>query len=151
MDLPVIETTLRGRQLLSDPRLTHGVAFTREERQAFGLVGLLPPAVLTLDLQAARAYQQFSAQPGNLAKSVFLTLLRERIEVLYFRLLQDHLAEMLPIVYTPTVGEAIQHFSAQFRGTRGVYLSVDHLGDIDASLRATDLGPEDVDVIVATD
>ena len=151
MDLPVIETTLRGRQLLSDPRLTHGVAFTREERQAFGLVGLLPPAVLTLDLQAARAYQQFSAQPGNLAKSVFLTLLRERIEVLYFRLLQDHLAEMLPIVYTPTVGEAIQHFSAQFRGIRGVYLSVDHLGDIDASLRATDLGPEDVDVIVATD
>ncbi len=151
MDLPVIETTLRGRQLLSDPRLTHGVAFTREERQAFGLVGLLPPAVLTLDLQAARAYQQFSAQPGNLAKSVFLTLLRERIEVLYFRLLQDHLAEMLPIVYTPTVGEAIQHFSAQFRGTRGVYLSVDHLGDIDASLRASDLGPEDVDVIVATD
>jgi malate dehydrogenase (oxaloacetate-decarboxylating) len=145
------ETTLRGRQLLSDPRLSHGVAFTEEERRAFGLVGLLPPAVLTLDVQVARAYQQFSAQNGDLAKNVFLTLLHERIEVLYFRLLQDHLAEMLPIVYTPTVGEAIRNFSAEFRGTRGVYLSVDAPGDIEASLRATGLGPDDVDVIVATD
>jgi malate dehydrogenase (oxaloacetate-decarboxylating) len=151
MDPAAIETSLRGRQLLSDPRLTHGVAFTREEREVFGLVGLLPPAVLTLDVQAARAYQQFSAQQGDLAKSVFLTLLHERIEVLYFRLLQDHLAEMLPIVYTPTVGEAIQHFSAEFRGTRGVYLSVDRPEDIERSLRATGLGPDDVDVIVATD
>ena len=151
MDPPAIETRLRGRQLLSDPHLTHGVAFTREERQAFGLVGLLPPAVLTLDVQAARAYQQFSAQESDLAKSVFLTLLHERIEVLYFRLLQEHLAEMLPIVYTPTVGEAIRRFSAEFRGTRGVYLSVDHADDIEASLRATGLGPDDVDVIVATD
>ena len=151
MDPRAIETTLRGRQLLSDPRLTRGVAFTAEDRRAFGLVGLLPPAVLSLDVQAARAYEQFSAQQGDLAKSVFLTLLRERIEVLYFRLLADHLAEMLPIVYTPTVGEAIRHFSAEFRGTRGVYLSVDHVDDVAASLRATDLGPDDVDVIVATD
>jgi len=151
MEPHVIETKLRGRQLLSDPRLSHGVAFTREERQAFGLVGLLPPAVLTLDLQAARAYQQFSAQSGDLAKNVYLTLLRERNEVLYFRLLQDHLGEMLPIVYTPTVGEAIQHFSSEFRGTRGVYLSVDAVDDVEASLRATDLGPDDVDIVVATD
>jgi len=146
-----METRLRGRQLLADPRLTHGVAFTEEERHAFGLVGLLPPAVLSLEEQTARAYAQFSAQQGNLAKNVFLTLLHERVEVLYFRLLQDHLAEMLPIVYTPTVGEAIQHFSAEFRGTRGVYLSVDHPDDIDASLRAPGLGPDDVDLIVATD
>ncbi len=151
MDLSVIETKLRGRQLLSDPRVSHGVAFTREERQAFGLVGLLPPAVLTLDVQAARAYKQFSAHPGSLAKSVYLNLLRERNEVLYFRLLQDHLAEMLPIVYTPTVGEAIQRFSTEFRGTRGVYLSVDDVGDVEASFRSTDLGPGDVDVVVATD
>ncbi len=151
VDPQAIETRLRGRQLLSDPRLTHGVAFTPEERQAFGLVGLLPPAVLSLDVQAARAYQQFSVQQGDLAKSVFLTLLRERIEVLYFRLLQDHLTEMLPIVYTPTVGEAIEHFSAEFRGARGVYLSVDHIGDIETSLRASGLGPDDVDIIVATD
>src|SRR5580704_5697031 len=113
---PAVETALRGRQLLAEPRLTHGVAFTDEERQAFGLVGLLPPAVLSLDEQAARAYAQFLAQRGDLAKNVFLALLHERIEVLYFRLLQDHLAEMLPIVYTPTVGEAIQNFSAEFRG-----------------------------------
>ncbi len=148
---PAVETRLRGRQLLSDFRLTHGVAFTREERQTFGLIGLLPPAVLTLDEQASRAYAQFSAQEGDLAKNVFLTLLHERVEVLYFRLLRDHLAEMLPIVYTPTVGEAIQHFSGEFRGTRGVYLSVDHPDDIETSLRASDLGPDDIDLIVATD
>ena len=148
---PAVETRLRGRQLLSDSRLTHGVAFTREERQTFGLVGLLPPAVLTLDEQALRAYAQFSAQEGDLAKNVFLTLLHERVEVLYFRLLRDHLAEMLPIVYTPTVGEAIQHFSGEFRGTRGVYLSVDHPDDIETSLRASDLNPDDIDLIVATD
>ena len=148
---PAVETPLRGRQLLAEPRLTHGVAFTEEERQAFGLVGLLPPAVLTLDEQAARAYAQFLAQRGDLAKNVFLALLHERIEVLYFRLLQDHLAEMLPIVYTPTVGEAIQNFSAEFRGTRGVYLSVNRPGHIEASLRASGLGPHDVDLIVATD
>ena len=148
---PAVETELRGRQLLADPRLTHGVAFTEEERQAFGLVGLLPPAVLSLDEQAARAYAQFSAQQGDLAKNVFLTLLHERVEVLYFRLLQDHLSEMLPIVYTPTVGEVIQHFSAEFRGTRGVYLSVDHPDAVEASLRASGLGPDDVDLVVATD
>ena len=148
---PAVETSLRGRQLLSDSRLTHGVAFTREERQTFGLVGLLPPGVLTLDEQALRAYAQYSAQEGDLAKNVFLTLLHERVEVLYFRLLRDHLAEMLPIVYTPTVGEAIQHFSGEFRGTRGVYLSVDHPDDIETSLRASDLSPDDIDLIVATD
>ncbi|MGO9343641.1 MAG: NAD-dependent malic enzyme [Acidimicrobiales bacterium] len=148
---PAVETKLRGRQLLSDPRLTHGVAFTREEREAFGLVGLLPPAVLTLDEQVSRAYAQFLAQQGDLAKNIFLALLHERVEVLYFRLLRDHLAEMLPIVYTPTVGEAIQQFSEEFRGTRGVYLSVDHPDDIEISLRASDLGPDDIDLIVATD
>ena len=148
---PAVETRLRGRQLLSDSRLTHGVAFTREEQQTFGLVGLLPPSILTLDEQALRAYAQFSAQEGDLAKNVFLTLLHERVEVLYFRLLRDHLAEMLPIVYTPTVGEAIQHFSGEFRGTRGVYLSVDHPDDIETSLLASDLSPDDIDLIVATD
>ena len=68
---PAVETRLRGRQLLSDSRLTHGVAFTLEERQTFGLVGLLPPAILNLDEQALRAYAQFSAQKGNLAEERF--------------------------------------------------------------------------------
>lgn len=146
-----IPTPLRGRQLLADPRLTHGVAFTRAEREAFGLVGLLPPTVLTLEEQVARAYAQYAAQPTNLAKHVFLGLLHERIEVLYFRLLQDHLAEMLPIVYTPTVGEAIEHFSGEFRGTRGIYLSVDQPGDVERALASSGLGPDDVDLVVATD
>ncbi len=146
-----VPTRLRGRQLLADPRLTRGVAFTHEERRTFGLVGLLPPAVLTLAEQAARAYEQFLAQPTDLAKHVYLALLHERNEVLYHRLLQDHLQEMLPIVYTPTVGQAIERFSGEFRGRRGVYLSVERPEDIDASLAATGLGSGDVDLIVATD
>lgn len=146
-----VDTMLRGRQLLADPRLTRGVAFTGEERRAFGLVGLLPPAVLTLEEQAARAYEQFCAQPTDLAKHVFLALLQARIEVLFYRLLQDHLEEMLPIVYTPTVGEAIERFSGEFRGTRGIYLSVDRPHDIEPALLAGGVGPDDVDLVVATD
>ena len=149
--LQPVPTRLRGRQLLADPRLSRGVAFTHQERSVFGLTGLLPPAVLTLQEQADRAYEQYLAQPTDLAKHVFLALLHARIEVLFHRLLQDHLEEMLPIVYTPTVGEAIQRFSSEFRGTRGVYLSVDHPDEIEDGLLATGLGPDDVDLVVATD
>ncbi len=146
-----IETDLRGRQLLADARINRGVAFDHEERAALGLTGLLPPGVLGLEGQAVRAYTQFKSQGSALAKNVFLSLLHDRNEVLFYRLLQDHLAEMLPIVYTPTVGEAIENFSGEFRGWRGVYLSVDRPAEIEASLQATGLGPEDVDLIVATD
>jgi malate dehydrogenase (oxaloacetate-decarboxylating) len=146
-----LEITLRGRRVLGDPRLNRGTAFTLAERRALGLVGLLPPQVTTLDQQAERAYAQFRRQAGDLGKNVFLSLLQDRNEVLFFRLLQDRLAEMLPIVYTPTVGEAIRNYSGEFRRPRGVYLSVDHAGELESSLRATEFGPDDVDLVVATD
>jgi len=147
----ILETNLRGRQLLASPRFTRGVAFTLAERQALDLVGLLPPAVLSIDEQVARAYKQFRSQPTDLAKHVFLVLLQARIEVLYFRLVQDHLEEMLPIIYTPTVGDAIQRFSGEFRGTRGVYLSVDQPEDVERALAAGSPDHDDIDLIVATD
>jgi len=146
-----LEIAVRGRRVLGDPRLNRGTAFTLAERRALGLIGLLPPQVTTLDQQAERAYAQFRRQAGDLGKNVFLSLLQDRNEVLFFRLLQDHLAEMLPIVYTPTVGEAIRNYSGEFRRPRGVYLSVDHPDEIESSLRATELGPDDVDLVVATD
>lgn len=146
-----LETTARGHAVLADPRLNRGTAFTQEQRRALDLVGLLPPQVLTQGQQAARAYTQYRAQPNELAKNVYLTALHDRNEVLFYRLLSDHLPEMLPIVYTPTVGPAIERYSYEYRRPRGIYLSVEAPGDIERSLRASGLGPGDVDLIVATD
>jgi malate dehydrogenase (oxaloacetate-decarboxylating) len=144
-------TTLRGRAVLADPRINKGTAFTMEEREALGLVGMLPHRVLTLSEQARRVYAQYRAQPTALAKQVALNELRDRNEVLFYRLLSDHLRELLPIIYTPTVGEAIEHYSHQYRRPRGVYLSADQPEAIERSLAGAELGPEDVDLIVATD
>ena len=104
----VWETSRRGYSVFSDPRLNKGTAFTDSERAALGLTGLLPSRVLTLDQQAERAYRQCSHQPSALDKNIYLTALHDRNEVLYYRVLTDHLSELLPIVYTPTIGEAIQ-------------------------------------------
>lgn len=144
-------TRLRGRHVLSDPRVNKGTAFSDEEREALGLAGLVPPAHLTLDQQAARVYGQYRDLPSNLAKNVMLGEVRDRNEVLYYRLLADHLTEMLPIIYTPTVGEAIERYSQEYRRPRGVYLSVDHPERIEEALLDTCLRPGDVDLIVATD
>jgi malate dehydrogenase (oxaloacetate-decarboxylating) len=144
-------TTLRGRAVLADPRINKGTAFTVEEREALGLVGVLPPRVLTLEQQARRAYAQYCSQPTALAKQVALNDLRDRNEVLFYRLLSEHLRELLPIIYTPTVGEAIEQYSHEYRRPRGVYLSADQPEAIERSLASAGLGPEDVDLIIATD
>jgi malate dehydrogenase (oxaloacetate-decarboxylating) len=144
-------TKLRGRQILSDPRLNRGTAFSYAERHALGITGLVPPAHVTLEQQVARVYAQYQRQPGDLAKNVLLTEIHDRNEVLFYRLLITHLTEMLPIVYTPTISQAIKHYSHEYRRPRGVYLSVDHPGLIEESLRATGLEREELDLIVATD
>ncbi|MFG2635973.1 NAD-dependent malic enzyme [Streptomyces sp. NPDC048362] len=146
-----LKTTARGRAVLGDPRLNRGTAFTEAERRALDLVGLIPSRVLSQDEQARRAYAQYREQAGDLAKSVNLTNLHDRNEVLFYRLVADHLEEMLPIVYTPTVGTAIERYSFEYRRPRGIYLSVDAPDDIERSLRAGGLGADDVDLIVATD
>jgi len=144
-------TTLRGRQVLADPRINKGTAFDDRERSDLGLTGLIPPGHFTLDDQVARVYEQYQRQPHDLARNVTLTALHDRNEVLFYRLLTDHLGEMLPIVYTPTVGQAIERYSHEYRRPRGIYLSVDHPELIEASLLASGLGPGDVDLVVATD
>jgi len=145
------ETALRGWGVFAEPRINKGTAFSPSERAALGLIGLMPGRVFTLDEQAARSYAQYQEQPSDLLKNVFLTALHDRNEVLFFRLLADHLREMLAIVYTPTVGEAIERYSHEYRRPRGVFLSVDAPELIETSFRALDLGPDDVDLIVATD
>src|SRR6266511_4412433 len=148
---PLLRVRARGTSVLATPILNRGTAFTLEERRALGLVGLLPEGVSTIDGQVRRVYAQFQRQPDALARNVYLANLRDRNEVLFYRLLSDHLAEMLPIVYTPTVGKAIERFSHEYRRPRGVYLSVDHPEDVEVSFRNYGLGGDAVDLIVATD
>ena len=135
-------TTLRGRQVLADPRINKGTAFGDGERHDLGLTGLIPAAHFTLEDQVARVYEQYRRQPDDLARNVTLNALHDRNEVLFYRLLTDHLSEMVPVIYTPTVGLAIKHYSHEYRRPRGIYLSVDHPELIEASLLACDLGPE---------
>ncbi|EJR14214.1 oxaloacetate-decarboxylating malate dehydrogenase [Bacillus paranthracis] len=146
-----LETTLRGVEVLSTPLLNKGVAFTQEEREELGLKGLLPPAVLTLEEQARRAYEQFCSQPDDLLKNVYLTALHDRNEVLFYRLLTDHLREMLPIVYTPTVGVAIQRYSHEYRKPRGVYLSINDPSGIEEAFANIGATAENIDLVVVTD
>lgn len=141
----------RGAAVLATPTINRGTAFTYEQRRELGLTGLLPSGVSTLDSQLRRTYAQYGAQGTDLAKWVYLTNLRNRNEVLFYKLLAEHIEEMLPIVYTPTVGLAIERFSNEFRRSRGVYLSIDHPEDVETALRNTGLGAEDIDLLVATD
>ena len=137
--------------MLGRPTINRGTAFTLEEREALGLTGLLPTGVSTLEGQLRRVYAQYPEQANDLRKWVYLANLRDRNEVLFYRLLTEHISEMLPVVYTPTVGLAIERFSQEFRRTRGIYLSVDHPEDVETALRNTGLGPDDIDLLVATD
>jgi malate dehydrogenase (oxaloacetate-decarboxylating) len=147
----VARVRLRGRSVLASALLNRGTAFTPAQREALGLTGLLPDAVSTMEVQLARVYAQYQRERGDLAKNLYLANLRDRNEVLFYRLLTEHIAEMLPVVYTPTVGTAIERYSLEYGRPRGVYLSVDHPGQIETAFRNYGLGPQDVDLIVATD
>jgi len=138
-------------EVLQDPIRDRGTAFTEAERDALGLTGRLPSAVLTLDQQAQRAYQQMQRQVDDLAKNVYMEQLHDRNEVLYYRVLADHLTELLPVVYDPVIGDAIERYSHEYRRPRGLYLSIDKPDDMDKAFGSLGLGPEDVDLIVCSD
>lgn len=139
----------RGQALLSNALLNKGTAFTEEERDALGLRGLLPPRVFTLEEQVARAYTNFQHQPEPLDKYVFLTLLQNRNETLFYKLLETHPEEMIPIIYTPTVGQACLDYGVIFRRPRGMFISIRERGRIAEILRHW---PQtDVRMIVVTD
>jgi len=145
------EISARGFDVLHNPRINKGTAFTLEERRALRLTGLLPPAVLTIEQQAERAYELFTMQSADLAKNTFLTAMQDRNETLFFHLLAAHVVEMLPIIYTPTVGLAIQQYSHQYRRPQGIFLSIDRPDEIEEALLSAEAGADDVDLIVATD
>ncbi|WP_040160124.1 NAD-dependent malic enzyme [Mobilicoccus massiliensis] len=141
----------RGREVLKQPIVNRGTAFTRAERKELGLVGLQPVGVVDIDGQMRRVYEQYRAQPDPLSKNLFLSAMRDRNETLFYRLLAEHLEEMLPIVYTPTIGEAIQKFSHWYMRPSGVFLSIDYPDDIEEAFTNYGLGSEEVDLIVVTD
>ena len=126
-----------------------GTAFTETERVVFGLQGLLPPQIETLDQQVVRAYHAFQRKSDDLERHIFLRALQDTNEVLFFRLLLDHIEEMTPVVYTPVVALACEHFSHIYRRPRGLFVSYPLRDDIPALLR--NRPNAEVDVIVATD
>lgn len=139
----------RGEALKEDPILNKGTCFTREEREEFGLLGLLPPGVSTHAEQAARAYGNYLQAGDDVHRYLFLASLQDRNETLFYQLLLAHLEEMTPIVYTPTVGKVCEQFSHIYRRPRGVYVSSNDRGRIAELLR--NAPHEDCRVIVATD
>jgi malate dehydrogenase (oxaloacetate-decarboxylating) len=140
-----------GVAVLRDPIRNRGTAFTEAQRAQLGLAGLLPPGVQTLEQQAVRAYAQYVGQPTPLAQNTFLEALRDRNETLYYKLLVDHLSEMLPVVYDPVVGQAIERYSHEYQRPRGVYLSVDDPDGVQVAFANLGRGAEDVDLLVVTD
>ncbi|MFD4704958.1 NAD-dependent malic enzyme, partial [Gottfriedia sp. NPDC058432] len=147
----VIITTIKGKEVLTNPFLNKGTAFTKEEREELGLEGLLPPQVITLDEQVNRVYEQYSLRTTNLFKNGLLYDLYNRNVVLFYRLLKDHLAEMLPIIYTPTVGDAIQSYSHRYRRPDGLYLSIDNPEGIEKAFNNLGKPKNGIDLIVVTD
>lgn len=146
-----VRIAARGRDVLMNPMTNFGTTFTIEERSALGLRGLLPPSLLTIHAQMKRLYGQFRQQPTNLAKYLFLSTLQDRNEILFYSLLSEHIEEMMPIIYTPTIGQAIEEYSHWYARPRGVYLDIDHPEVIEESLRNYGLDADDVDLIVVTD
>ncbi len=144
-----ISTTIKGKALLLDSFTNKGTAFTEREREDLDLHGLLPPAICTIEQQLERVYENFLAKPTPLEKFVYLTSLHDRNETLFFRLVHERIDEMMPIVYTPVVGEACQKYSHIYRRGRGLYVSYDQRDRIEKVLaNYHTLSPS---VIVVTD
>ncbi|NCD19427.1 MAG: NAD-dependent malic enzyme [Actinobacteria bacterium] len=141
--------TRRGHDILHDPLLNHGTAHTREERDRLGLRGLLPHQVIPQEVQEARVLENFHAAPTDLARYTILTNLQDRNESLFYRVVTDNIETMMPIIYTPTVGQACQEFSHLFRRSRGMYITIGDRGEV-ADLLAN-WPHDDVRVIVVTD
>ncbi|MFH0727977.1 MAG: NAD-dependent malic enzyme [Pseudomonadota bacterium] len=124
---------LSGHDLMNDPILNKGTAFTHEERDAFHLTGLIPPAVKTFEEQLMRLYRGYQDISTDIQKYIFLRSLQDRNETLFYALLQNHIEEMMPIIYTPTVGKACEEFSHHYRTARGLFITprtVDAMDDV---------------------
>lgn len=147
-----ITTAARGYDVLRDPALNKGTAFTLQERAALGLTGLLPPVVTTeIAPQIERAYAAYRSAPTDLAKHVYMWRLHDNNVTLFYALLQRHMLEMLPVVYDPVVGQAIEAYSEVMTRPRGVFLSIEDPDSVEQRLAAFGAGADEIDLIVASD
>lgn len=138
-----------GPALLSTPLLNKGSAFSAEERASFNLEGLLPEATETIQEQVVRAYQQYRGFESDMDKHIYLRNIQDTNETLFYRLVQNHISEMMPIIYTPTVGAACENFSNIYRRGRGLFISYANRDRIDDLLN--NAANHNVKVIVVTD
>jgi len=144
-----IEVSLTGQSLLETPLLNKGSAFSEEERREFNLLGLVPPHVSSTEEQLTRTYESYKQKKTDLERYIYLVSLQDRNETLFYRLLQEHITEMMPVIYTPVVGEGCKQYSHIYRRPRGLYIPYTHRDSIGAILaNAPNRG---VDVIVVTD
>lgn len=143
------DTQLTGVDLLHNPLHNHGTAFTEHERDAYKLRGLLPPRILTQEQQVQRSLENFRKKPNDLEKYIYLIGLEDRNETLFYRVVMGNLEEMMPIIYTPTVGKACQEYAHIFRRPRGLYISANDRGCIKEVI--ANWPHDEVDVIVVTD
>ena len=138
-----------GPSLLETPLLNKGSAFTARERAAFNLTGLVPPRYETIEEQVERAYMQYSSFDETLNKHIYLRAIQDNNETLFYRLIQKHIDEMMPIIYTPTVGDACEQFSDIYRSSRGLFVSWEERHQLDDIVR--NATKRKVKVIVVTD
>ncbi len=141
--------TLSGSDIIHDPLLNKGTGFSKAEREHLGLTGLLPPRILTLDEQKKKIMEVFEKKPSDLEKYIYMIALQDRNETLFYRVVFDYIDTMMPIIYTPTVGEACQEYDHIFRRPRGLYISIEDSEKIDQLLQ--NWPQNQVDIIVVTD
>lgn len=144
-----IEVSMTDYQLVSSALLNKGMGFTKAEREAFGLHGLIPPTIATLDQQKSRAYAAFQSKASNLERYIYLRDLQDSNETLFYAVLDEHLEELLPIIYTPTVGQGCQRFSHIYRRPRGLFISYPLRDQMDNMLKNRRF--KDVEIIVVSD
>lgn len=145
----VLEVSLTGQMLLDNSLLNKGTAFSDDERRELDMLGLLPPHVSTPEEQVTRNYENYKRKETDLERYIFLVSLQDRNETLFYRLLQEHITEMMPVIYTPVVGLACQNYSHIYRRPRGLYVSYPHRDEIVNILSNSPVS--DVEVIVVTD
>jgi malate dehydrogenase (oxaloacetate-decarboxylating) len=146
---PYMAVAQKGRALLLDSLVNKGTAFTQRERDDLGLHGLLPPAVSTIQEQMKRTYESYESKSSDIEKFIYLTSLHDRNETLFYRLVHEHIDEMMPVVYTPVVGEACQKYSHIYRRGRGLYVAYEHRDRIEELLANAEI--QSPSIIVVTD
>jgi malate dehydrogenase (oxaloacetate-decarboxylating) len=146
---PLTSISTMGHHLLDDPLRNKSSAFSKEERRKLGLLGLLPLHTSSIDEQLTRVYENYKRKDSDIERYIFLTALQDRNETLFYRLLQEHVTEMMPIIYTPTVGEGCQQYSHVFRRPRGLYISYPYRDEI--PLLLNNAPAREAEVIVVTD